>query len=255
MQTFFSQNRNIILVSLGVFIASMSGLMFFLNNGGSEVSMMKDLKTNVIESSWAGKENAEDTEYRELFKNEEDPFLLLHLDGSIRYVSANFSESTGLGTADLEEKTYFSFINHEDLPIVLSAFSKTLGDADTQTMVGPFRMLDGDGEFRIYMGSFHPVIEDDDVAAVGAVIHDISKALIEKESEDESDMPARTKTTNTRKVRYTRTDTSDNSKSIGAESERINGENDDDSGFNAKAVKQKSVREDAKWIMSYHPAF
>jgi PAS domain S-box-containing protein len=280
MQTFFSQNRNIILVALGVFIASMTGLLFLLNNG-STANLSGELKTNVIESDASVHGAEADLQYRNLFQNQEDPFLLLSLDGSIDYISADFEKVTGLGQAAMHEKTYFSLINPDDLSIVLSAFGKAMGSGDPQTMIGPYRLLDGDGKYRIYMGSFYPVKEEDKVVAVGIVNHDISGTVKESQSEAGQTAPAKTNyyQKQNRVIKNTESALNANpANSLSGRAKLVNGKIDESSGFNSNVGEQQTGQEitgsqpvnyildtvkntvklqnkDSKWIMSYHPSF
>jgi hypothetical protein len=50
MNNFFSQNRNIILVAFGVFMVSMTVLLFFLESNGASLKG-DDIKTNVMEEA------------------------------------------------------------------------------------------------------------------------------------------------------------------------------------------------------------
>jgi PAS domain S-box-containing protein len=278
MQNFFVQNRNIILVSLGVFVVSMTTLLFFLNTGGN-LNSLNDLKTDVISSAFPEATDQQDKEYRDLFQNREDPFLLISLDGSVDYASGNFETATGLNPKDLKDQTYFSFVNPDDLPIVLSAFGKTLEKGEVESMIGPYKVLDGNGEY-------YPIKKDDKVIAVGIVNRDISTAVKDVSPPATDTTPANVNGNSYSKKLLLKAknnvaagsgEVAENNVAVSAEQNPPatnsfeNSGTDSASGFNSNVYKlhqddpedttdrsldriRKPVK-DTKWIMSYNPSF
>jgi PAS domain S-box-containing protein len=172
------------MVALGVFVVSMTALLFFLNNGAVHINS-DELKANVIENTdTAGTENAVDNSgtentLREQFQDKDDPYLLITPDGAVDDASANYESVTGVAADDIKGKTFYSQVNPDDLPTVLSSFSKVLETGDEVTMIGPYRIKDGNGEYRLYMGSFYPIKKDGKIIDVGVVNRDISNAVQE----------------------------------------------------------------------------
>lgn len=173
MFNFFRQNKHILFVSLGVFVVSMTMLMVFLNTENKE---SHELAADVI-SAESIPEMGEETKYRDLFQNQEDPVLVLGLDGRIGFVSKNVEEATGFTEMDLEETLYSIYIHPDDLPVFFAAFGKAIATGKAETMVGPFRVRDRNGEYHYNMGSVYPVMEENKVAGVGVTMKDITDHL------------------------------------------------------------------------------
>lgn len=173
MYNFFRQNKNILIVSLGVFIVSMTLLLIFLN---TENKGTHELKADVINSEPVPMED-EETAYRELFQNHEDPVLMLGLDGKIDFASKDILPSTGFTEADMENTLLSSYIHPDDLPVFFAAFGKAIATGKAVTMIGPFRVRDMNGQYHYYMGSVYPVLQEDNVSGVGMTMKDITDHL------------------------------------------------------------------------------
>jgi PAS domain S-box-containing protein len=174
MYNFFRQNKNILLVSLGVFIVSMTLLLLFLNTENKDIH---ELKADVINSEPVLQEQDDEIKYRDLFQNHEDPVLVLGLDGKIGFASKNVESSTGFSEKDMEETLLSSYLHPDDLPVFFAAFGKAIATGKAVTMVGPFRVRDLNGEYHYNMGSVYPVLQEDKVAGVGLTMKDITDHL------------------------------------------------------------------------------
>lgn len=173
MYNFFRQNKHILFVSLAVFIVSMTMLMVFLNTENKEGS---ELTANVMNTG-SETEKGEETKYRDLFQNQEDPVLVLGLDGKIGFASKDVEDATGYTETDMVKTLFSSYIHPDDLPVFFAAFGKAIATGKAETMIGPFRVRDMNGEYKYNMGSVYPVMEDNKVAGVGMTIKDITDHL------------------------------------------------------------------------------
>jgi len=173
MYNFFRYNKNILLVASSVFMVSMTSLLLFLNteNGGSQ-----EMKADVVGTGSVQSEEVE-TKYRTLFNNQEDPVVVLGLDGNISFASWNFESETGFANEKLTSSPLFSYLHPEDLPTFFAAFGKVVATGKPVTMIGPFRLRDSKGQYHFNMGSVYPVIEDGKVKSIGITTHDITDNL------------------------------------------------------------------------------
>jgi PAS domain S-box-containing protein len=173
MYNFFRQNKNILLVSLGVFIVSMTMLLVFLNSENKEAS---ELKADVINSD-PMQEQDKESKYRELFQNQEDMVLAMGLDGKITFASKNVEAASGFSEKDMEDTLLSGYMHPDDLPVFFAAFGKVIATGKPVTMIGPLRMRDLNGEYHYTMGSVYPVLEENKVAGIGITVKDISDHL------------------------------------------------------------------------------
>lgn len=182
------QNQNIILTSIGLFLVSLTALLFLINNG-LQVNH-QELKTDVI--SYGKKEsNLEEVKYRELVKNEDDPLFVLNLDGTIDFTSQDFLAASGYSPNKLSGRLFFSLIRSKDQVDFLSAISKAYLSEEPISMVGPFNIIKDDGSVSIYMGSLFPVKEDGKIKKIILTIKDIT-SNVEDSATDESVSEERT---------------------------------------------------------------
>ena len=164
MYNFFRHNKNILLVASSVFITSMTSLLLFLNTegGGSQ-----ELKADVVGTGQVHSGEVE-TKYRELFHNQDDPVVVLGLDGNITFASWNFESETGFANDKLTSSPLFGYLHPDDLPTFFAAFGKVVATGKPVMMIGPFRVRDSKGEYHFNMGSVYPVIEEGKVKSIGA---------------------------------------------------------------------------------------
>ena len=173
MYNFFRQNKNILFIAAGVFIVSMTALLLFLNTENRDP---QNFKADVINAESAKSEEIE-TKYRSLMQNQEDPIVVINLDGKIDFISWNYASETGFGIEDLREKLFFSYLHPDDLPTFFSAFGKVIDSGKPVTMIGPYRLRDKNGEYHFNIGSVYPVIEDGKVSSIGITTRDISEHM------------------------------------------------------------------------------
>lgn len=187
MLKYLKQNKNIFIVALGLFIASMSTLLFILSG---EKDSVNELKTNVVDSITLKSHQEEERNYRELIDNHDDPIIVLSLDGTIEFASWDFEANSGYRQKELKEELFFSILHPEDLGTFMTAFGKVLETENSITMIGPYRLRDGNGEYHVHMGSVHPLKEHDKVVKIGVTTRDISYEIEKNEDQDETAQPS-----------------------------------------------------------------
>jgi PAS domain S-box-containing protein len=141
--------------------------MFFLNvadNKGHQLS------ANVLENnSHTGAEAASgsldqsaaiEKEYRDKVQNQDDPLVVVGLDGSVKFTSWNFEEQTGLHPETIAEKPFFNNLNPEDMPTYFAAFGKVIETGKPMTMVGPYHLRESDGTYKLHMGAIYPIADE-----------------------------------------------------------------------------------------------
>jgi PAS domain S-box-containing protein len=176
MLYFFRQNRNVLLISAAVFIVSMTGLLFFLNNGSDETANRtnQELQTNVVDSFTEKSAQEKEEKYSGLFQGNDSPMVVIKLDGVMEYSNSDYAGATGFTSEELEGQSFFGLIHPEDLPAFLKGFGEVLQSAKPVHMVGPFRMLMKSGEFNANMASLYPVSENEKITRIGVVTKDIT---------------------------------------------------------------------------------
>lgn len=168
------QNKNIVLVALGLFMASMSVLFFFLKD---DQQGHHELKANIVDSISFKTHQEEEKLYREMIHNEKDQVIVIGLDGLIKFVSWDFEAKTGYHGKDIKNTLFFSYLNPDDLSIFLEAFGKVIDSESALSMVGPYRIKDHKGQYHFHIGSLYPIIEHEKVVEIAIATRDITEEL------------------------------------------------------------------------------
>lgn len=192
MLKYLKKNKNIMIAAVGLFIVSMSVLLMFLNQ---EPLNKDELKTSVVEASSVKSHQEEERHYREVVKNEEDPIVVIGMNGLIDFSSADFAELTGYKNEQIKGQLYFSFINPEELSTFLSGFGKVIDTEKPVLLVGPYRFKDSSGNYRYQIGSLYPVNADGKLTRIAISIRDITSEL-QKQQNNEKPQPEKTEESN-----------------------------------------------------------
>lgn len=177
MLKYIQQNKQVIMVAVALFIVSMSALLFFL--GSNTEFQAHDLKTDVIETVDHKPAQNEETHYRQLLKNNEDPFVVMNVNGSINFTSSNFESTLGYSEKEAQNQVFFNLLNPEDLSIFLGGFGKVLQSEQGVTIVGPYRIRDKKGDFHLHIGSAVPVVVKGKIEKIVLSTKDISAQVPE----------------------------------------------------------------------------
>lgn len=183
MLKYLKQNKNIFIVAIGLFIASMSTLLFFLNDAPES---HLQLKTDVVDSITLKSRQEEERVYRELLENHSDPIIILGLDGTIHFASWEFEANGGYRHKELKGELFFSLLHPDDLGTFMAAFGKVIETEKILTMIGPYRLRYKNGEYSVHMGSLHPLKEGEKILKLGITTRDISNEIEQKNEETES---------------------------------------------------------------------
>jgi PAS domain S-box-containing protein len=182
MLQFIRQNRNVIMVAIALFFVSMSVLILFL---GEELNKHNDMSANVVNST--GEKGADgapadelkenEIRFREIIGNQEDPLVVIGLDGMVDFASADFEVATGYEPVLMKDNLFYEFIDSADLAKFIAAIGKVIETGATIPMVGPYKFIDVYGEYNIHIATLHPYKVDDKMIGVIVVFRDITDEI------------------------------------------------------------------------------
>lgn len=174
MFKFLRENRNILMVAFGLFIASMSTVMIFLNDG--QVSP-HEIKTDVVDALNTQQNMQDENTYRSYLKDSEDPFIVIGVDGKVVFVSWDYLSESGYGQNDFKDKSFFELLSADDTAVFMSSFGKALKDGNPISPVGPFKLRDAKGDYHFNIGSMVPISENGSVDKIILSVRDITPQL------------------------------------------------------------------------------
>lgn len=159
-------------------------LIFFLNNQGPS----HQLKADLIDSRATGKHQlANEYIYGGLNETLGGSFVIVGLDGSVRYISSEFTAETGYSDGEMLNSLIFNYIQDEDLPTFIEGFGKVLETESPITMVGPFNFTLNNNTSGIFMATLTPIIEDGKVKEIVVETKDIKEELLDNEESDKEE--------------------------------------------------------------------
>jgi len=178
---FIKQNNKILSVALGLFLISMSTLVFLGEHKGSGFS--HELKASVIDSKSIIPESIKDEEikYRTILHNSTNPVLALNLDGTIGFVSNEFLEKLGYESQDVQGKSFFLFLQQEDLPTFMNAYGDILKNEAPVSAIGPYRLKMKDDVYAYHIGYVAPFMENGKMTKILLVTKSIEDKMRESE--------------------------------------------------------------------------
>jgi len=130
--------------------------------------------------------NSENTEgvhdeafYRKLINNPDHDFLILETDANIKFVSLKWREEFKYMDDDLLKKNFFQFVHPLDLPFIANSIITVIDYKKANENMGPFRVMNKDGEYRLFMAHVSPIFDDKEekIIMIGLILHDISNPL------------------------------------------------------------------------------
>lgn len=196
MLQFLRSNKNILVVALGIFLVSMTSLMFFLNTQ-SHPEVSHEVKADVLDSVMVRSHYNEEKTIRDELGNNDDAVVVIGIDGKINFASWDYEKITGLSPDDLEEQLFFSTVHPEDLAIIFGAFGKVIESGKPTTMVGPYRVLTNTGEYKVNMASLYPLKEGEKVTRIAITVKEISQEMLENPDSPPKIIPVKVKPTTT----------------------------------------------------------
>ena len=187
------------MVAVGLFIVSMSILLLIFNqdpNAGQE------LKTNIVDSISLKSHQEEEKSYREIVHSQEDPVVVIGINGLVDFISWDFEAATGYKKEDLKGQLFFSLVHTDDLATFLSGFGKVIESETPLNTFGPYRIKDAGGEYHFNIGSIYPISGHGKVLKVAITTRDITVQLQkEKDSGQKAQPKKETQTAKGKKIR------------------------------------------------------
>ena len=155
-------------------------------NIGSEHT--DQLKTSILNS-----ENHEENvvsldqieeSYRNYTKGENDPIIVLNLDGTIEFIGKAFIEQSGFSTTQLKGKSFYALLNKNDLTDFMTSFGKTIASEEPAMMLGPYKMRNSANKYQFYMGSLYPILKNEKVSKLVMSLKNIDEAIMNGSIDD-----------------------------------------------------------------------
>lgn len=183
MLQFIRQNKNVIMVAIALFFVSMSVLILFL---GEELHENNDISANVVGSMGRSAAHVElpaselkenEIKFREVTGNQEDPIVVIGLDGMVDFASADFEVATGYEPVLMRDNLFYEFVDTADLAKFIAAIGKVLETGITMPMVGPYKFINVYGKYNIHIATLHPYKTGDKVTGIIVVFRDITEAI------------------------------------------------------------------------------
>lgn len=187
MFKFLKQNKNILMVAFGLFIVSMSTLLFFLKEDPHTGKLNEDLKTSVVESVSMKSHQEDEKIYRDITKNSDDGIIVIKINGMVDFVSWNLEEIAGYREDDIKGTLFFKMISPQDLSTFLEAFGKVIDKEAPLSLVGPYRIQNSNGEFHYYIGSMHPISWNGKIAKIALTLRDINETVEDGETSEQDE--------------------------------------------------------------------
>lgn len=198
----FTQNNKIAVAAVSIFLVSFLSMLVFMD---SSTPSPEFVKSNILDSTLKEKEaghsvyfsegqtessgheatnahgentNALEESYREIANQETLPLFVLEPSGKTKFLSKNFVEKYGYELNEMAEKTFFSYVEGDDLPDFVSAYTDILSSGKAKNGVGPYRFKNKNGDSSIHVASMLPIIDENGkVAEVIGYVKDITSVL------------------------------------------------------------------------------
>jgi len=206
-----TQTNKIAVVAVSIFFVSFTAMLVFM---GTQDSSPDYLKSDVLKSAMengvpssgshsyfsdgledggghgepAGHGSDEGSEmtmkeledlYRVLINNFSDPVFVLQPKGNVDFVSRDFGELYGYVITEIGGKSFFSYINSEDLPAFVTEYTSVIQNGKSVDRVGPYRFVNEDGTQSVHLVSLLPVVNEETgkVTDVIGSIKDITETI------------------------------------------------------------------------------
>jgi len=157
----------LVVLSTGLFMISESKLD--LNHG--------DLKANILSEEQIDIVQSEDF-YRKLIENHEDDLFILKTDSLIHFSSESWRNDFGYSTEEVNNVNFFTFIHPKDLPYFVNSMLSVMQHDEKVDNVGPFRIKEKEGRYRLYMGTVWPLHnQEGEIVEIALTLRDVSVPL------------------------------------------------------------------------------
>jgi PAS domain S-box-containing protein len=183
----WKNNKNVIFVAVAMFLASVAAIMLISNPEGEEKHDSHELKADVISIVDFSNNEEKEQDYRK-YLDYDGPFMVLGLDGIVKFASEDYESMTGYEEGELDKHMIFTNINPLDLPKLVASFGEVLASGTQKTMVGPYKIMNAEGEYKTHVATLYPIIQEEKVVEIAVMPRDISDVVIEEEGAGAEDV-------------------------------------------------------------------
>ena len=188
MIKYISQNKYVLLSATALFVVSMSTLLFFFGNN-MKASHNQELQTDVMQTVDIKSLQEDENKYRKLLNNEQDPIVVLNLDGTVDFTSGDIESILGYKQNELSHQMFLLLMNPEDIATFMGAFGTAIQTEKPVTTVGPYRIRDKNGQYHINIGSAVPVIDNGKIVKIAISTRDITNELEKTDGQNDKNDP------------------------------------------------------------------
>jgi PAS domain S-box-containing protein len=180
MSLFWKNNKNVILIAVAMFVASITGLLFFLSD---EKFNHQEYKADVLSADHTETESEEQHEinYDELPELKEGPAVIIGMDGLVDFANREYEEQSQYDNEEMVDKLFFSYVHPDDLADMLSKYGQVIASEEPESVVGPYRLKNADGKYELYMASLKPVEADNKMLGVAVSTLSIAESVKQEE--------------------------------------------------------------------------
>ena len=181
MPTFIVKQKYIfVIVCIGLVVLS-TGLFLFsdykFDIDGS------NLKANVLAEDEIDIVQSEEF-YRDLVGNDDDALFILKTDSLIHFSCESWRNEFGYSSEEVNNVNFFTFVHPKDLPYFVNSMISVMQHEEKVDNVGPFRVKDNEGKYRLYMGTVLPLFNHEGgIAEIALTLRDVSMPLGDEEDE------------------------------------------------------------------------
>ncbi|MBI5152441.1 PAS domain S-box protein, partial [Candidatus Peregrinibacteria bacterium] len=138
-----NQSRKIALIAVALFVVSM-GILFVFTQKDSLLS--GSLKSQIF-----GETGGNSRE--EMVNSSADPVVVIDSENKISYTSPSFKELLGYTDEELNGVDFFKLVHPDDASDIASFVTKIVQTKEEMKNLGPYRIKDNGGEYKVYMAS------------------------------------------------------------------------------------------------------
>jgi PAS domain S-box-containing protein len=183
------ENRKIAIVVISIFVVSIISVVFLVGKDHLP-SSGENLKIDVLDvvgghGDSHGDSYKQESVYRKILENTEDPVFAIETDGTIAYLSSGFEAQLGYDLGELKEELFFTLISEKDLPSLAAKFTELIDNENVLDSIGPFRINTKDGDHRYILISATHLEEKDHSGKIVGTIKDITESIEEFKEEKE----------------------------------------------------------------------
>lgn len=165
--------RKMFIIATCLFLVTMSTVLFIIGEGSLNVHH-DDLKAYILNSDAIEATQSEEY-YRDLLHNHEDTVFVLKKDTTIQFSTDKWRENFSYTKDEVDGINFFTFVHPKDLPFFANEMVELINEKMEKQNIGPFRIKDSNGKYKLFMGHGIPLTdEEDEIAGIGLILKDVS---------------------------------------------------------------------------------